>query len=140
MRLPQPARRTISQRLAEEVDDLRSNLRADKDYVILFWNLYRNKDRLLEGLEHTYRTVTMSELLQLDASQISTVEAFYEAIDHFSLWVRQTEAMPASLERRYDRFLERLEPLHAAAMASLGGRPPSADRPTFPREWTSLSR
>jgi hypothetical protein len=140
MRLPHRARRSLEAELALDIDALFTAARDDQSYVVLFWNLYRDKTRILELLVHSYKTRSLPELATLSIEAVRAVDEFYDVVDHFVVWLHQTEAMPASLDRRYTRFVERLGLAHAQAIEALGGHPPAAERPTFPDSWRTLTR
>lgn len=140
MRLPQPKPLTLANRLAIRVDKITTDLQQDLDYVLLYWNLYREKQPLLDMLAHDFRRASFTELATLDPAQLDAVDHFFDEVDQFRLWARYTEAMPATLERRYVRARERIQTAADVALPLLGGAPEPDPPPVFPPGWTTLAR
>lgn len=140
VRLPQPPPHTLAQRLATRIDRLVSDLEQDLDYVLLYWNLYRDKQPLLDILRHEFHKASFQELATLEPDQLAAVDHLFDEVDQFRLWATYTEAMPATLERRYQRATERIRAAADLAMPVLGGVPEPQARPTWPDGWTGLNR
>lgn len=135
-----PAPRTLAQRVAADVHETLVRFDQDRELALLYFNQYRSKAELLDASRNTWRTRTVAELLELTPEQLQIVTAYFETLDRFRLWVTATEAMPATLEARYDLALGRLKALGARALDALGGVPPEPPPRIVPPTWGTLDR
>ena len=138
VRYPEP--RTVAQRVAIEVRDTLARFDGDHDLALLYFNQYRSKAELLDAARNLWRTLTVSELLELTPEQLQLATAYFDTLDRFRLCVTATEAMPATMEARYDMALGRLKALSGRALDALGGVPPEPPRPPVPPLWRTLDR
>ncbi len=116
-----PVRRTpsVTERLAFEIETVTTNMRKDQDLMVLYWNMYRNRDMVTQAIANSWSRLTAGDLLTLPERALEPVSAFFDALDDFGLWVAHTEVMPATLEARIERATERLELLSVPALAAL---------------------
>lgn len=135
-----PAPWTLAQRVAAEVRDTLDRFDRDHDLALLYFNQYRSKTELLDAAQNTWRARTVSDLLELTPEQLQIATAYFDTLDRFRLWVSATEAMPATVEARYDMALDRLKALAERALRALGGVPPEPPRRVVPPLWGTLDR
>lgn len=131
---------TVAQQVAADIARVIDGLEGDRDRILVWWNVYRARDALLDALTTDWLGRPCGDLLALDADQAALVDAFYDELLRFRLWAMYTEAMPATLERRLDAALALLKPAADAALDALGGRPPEPARPRWPESWATLER
>lgn len=136
-RLQKP--RTVAQRLALDIHRGLEALEHDRSFALGTFAAWRSKEPLLEALATTWHELPAAELLALTPRQLTTTDAYFREHGRFALWVRSTEAMPATLETRYDAALALLIPLGRAAVDTLGGVPEDTPPPP-PDRWGSLRR
>lgn len=118
-------RHTPAQRLALEIHAVADRVVRDRPFLLEAWSAWRERQPLLEALATTWPAWPVEDLLALDAKQLLHVTVFFEEVARVTTWARTTDAMPATLETRWDLAVERLTPLAEAAVTSLGGLPPS---------------
>jgi hypothetical protein len=126
--------------VAVEVRDTLARFDGDHDLALIYFNQYRSKTELLDAAKNSWRTLTVTELLELTPEQLQIATAYFDTLDRFRLWVTATEAMPATMEARYDMALGRLKTLSVVALEALGGLPPEPPRRPVPPLWGSLDR
>ncbi len=135
-----PPPRTVAQRVAADVDETLARFTLHRDLALLYFNQYRSKTELLDAARNSWRTLGVTELLELTPMQFQLATSYFETLDRFKLWVTATEAMPATLEVRYDLALERLQTIGARALEALGGVPPEPPHRVVPPFWGTLDR
>ncbi len=135
-----PAPRTVAQRVAVEVRDTLARFDGDHDLALVYFNQYRSKAELLDAAKNSWRTLNVTELLELTPEQLQIATAYFDTLDRFRLWVTATEAMPATMEARYDLALDRVKTLAVVALEALGGIPPEPPRAPVPPLWGTLDR
>lgn len=135
-----PTPRTLAQRVAVEVRDTLDRFDRDHDLALLYFNQYRSKTELLDAAKNDWRSHTVAELLELTPEQLQITTAYFDTLDRFRLWVSATEAMPATVEARYDMALDRVRTLAEVALEALGGLPPEPPRRVVPPLWGTLDR
>jgi hypothetical protein len=137
-RTPRP--RTVAQRLAGGIDRVLRALVHDRGFAIATFSAWRSKEPLLEALASSWTDEPVDTLLALTPEQLLAVEAFYREHARFAIWAATTDAMPATLEARYDTALALLLPLGHAAIEALGGVVEDDDAPQVPPGWGTLRR
>jgi hypothetical protein len=116
----------LSRVLAFEVSRILRQLRERRELLLQLWSRYRAREPMVEALFSRWRTLEMTDLIELDASVIEAVEPFYEAVDRLRTYFRFTEDMPVTLEEQLQASLAELEVLGEVALARLGGDPRDA--------------
>jgi hypothetical protein len=109
--------------LAFEVSRILRQLRERRELLLQLWSRYRAREPMIEALFSRWRTLEMTDLIELDAVVIEAVEPFYEAVDRLRTYFRFTEDMPVTLEEQLEAALVELEELGELALARLGGDP-----------------
>lgn len=135
-----PRPRTLREQLAGELAGLIDRFTLDAERALIFWASYRDKEPLLELVELTWPRLEASELLSLDLPTLHATTLACDEVGRFALWLRETEAAPATMERRLEAARTRLLPLAEAAIEALGGRPASSARPEWLETWRTLRR
>lgn len=118
-------RRTAAQRLALEIHEAVDRVVRDHPFVLDAWAKHRLREPLVEAFGSSWEVWPTADLLDLDPEVLLHVSAFFEELERTRTWARCTEAMPATLDVRYDLARRRLGELAAQAIARLGGLPPA---------------
>lgn len=116
-------KRTPAQRLALELHTIVDRLDRDRAFAVEAWNAWRLREPLLDALATPWPAWSTDELLDLDDDQLLLVDTFFDELGRALTWARTTEAMPATLEARYEAARQRLGSLAQAAIDALGGLP-----------------
>lgn len=91
-------------RIVDELD-------ARRDHALYYWSALRSKEAVLECLDATWWGLSAGALVDLPPGLLREANAFFDEVRRFRVWVYGTEAMPATLEARYDEVLARLRDL-----------------------------
>jgi hypothetical protein len=145
MRLPQPTPRTLEQELAASIHHLAHDLDADRPQAAYWFRTWRSKEPVLDVLDRVdppdgWLGRDMAAIAQLDPATYDAVEAFFDEVLRFRVWVRHTEVMPATWDDAMEAASRKLVALAERAVTLLGGVPPDPTRPTWPAAWTTLHR
>ncbi len=115
--------------LAFEVSRILRQLRERRELLIQLWSRYRAREPMIEAVFSRWRTLDMTDLIELDPHVVEAVEPFYEAVDRLRTYFRFTEDMPVTLEEQIDAALLELEALGKEALERLGGDPRASASP-----------
>lgn len=116
---------TPAQRLALEIHAVVDRMDRDRPFVMEAWNAWRERQPLLDALASSWEGWPTDALLDLDEHALIAVDAFFDELARATTWARTTDAMPATLEARYEAAQLRLGQLADAALHALGGLPPT---------------
>jgi hypothetical protein len=118
-------RRTAAQRLALEIHDAVERVVRDHPFVLDAWSKHRLREPLVEAFASAWETWPTADLLDLEPETLLGVTAFFEELERSRTWARCTDAMPATLDARYELAKRRLGELADRAIERLGGLPPA---------------
>lgn len=141
--LPRTTRPAVSpaERLARDIDRIRTRVREDRDLTLVYWSQYRSREILLEALDHPWSDLTLDALLTLAPDTLTGVQAFFDEVRGLRSWALHTEAMPTTLGERIDVAARRLDALAEAVLPALGGVPAGGDGiPAVPEGWGTFER
>ncbi len=114
---------TTAQKLALEIHEVVDRIDRDRFFAMEAWNAWRDRRPLLDALASGWLTWPTRALLELDEAQLVAVDGFFDELTRAATWAGATDAMPATLEARYEVLQERLTQLGQTAIHALGGRP-----------------
>jgi hypothetical protein len=145
MRLPQPTPRTLAQEIAAAIHRLAHDLDADRPQAAYWFRTWRSKEPVLDVLDRVeppdgWFSHGLAALAELEPAAYAAVEAFYDEVLRFRVWVKHTEVMPATWDDALEAATRKLLTLADVAVELLGGVPPDPTRPTWPAAWTTLHR
>lgn len=141
--LPRSTRPAVApaQRLARDIDRIRTRLREDRDLALVYWSQYRSREIVLEALDHPWSDLDLEALLTLSPDALTGVHAFFDEVRGLRSWALHTEAMPTTLGERLDVAARRLDALAEAVLPLLGGVPASEGGVLeIPEGWGSFER
>lgn len=114
-----PARR-LRGLLALEVRRVVEDLLRRQDLLVELWGRHRVRTPFLDTTYARYRTLTMTELLRLDADEVEALEGFYRELDDLRFYLAYTEDMPRTVAVVLDCSLARLIPAATAVLRAMG--------------------
>lgn len=133
---PAEARDDLARDLVLEIDQLVADLKLNQEFLRHVWSLHRDRGGFVDSLRTGWSRLGLKDLALLDPGTVALLDAFYRGVSDLELYLAHTEDMPASVEDRYERSLERLRRFGAAAVARLGGVPPVRTRSGARSYWT----
>lgn len=140
MRRTYPPPPGAASRVASEVFASLTRVHTDRELALTYFSQYRSKAELRDATKSSWRTLPAGDLLELTPEQLVLAEAYFDTLARFHLWLGVTEAMPATLEARYDLAERTLEAQAAVAIHALGGLPPEPPPPPRLPTWGTLDR
>ena len=115
--------RGVKRELARDVSRLVEDLEFRRDFLREIWSVSRDRGAFLDSVSSSWRLVSADDLLELELEVVVMADAFYRALDDFQLYLQFTDDMPATLQTRYDRSVDKLGALGARLCEALGGDP-----------------
>lgn len=109
--------------IALEVARIARDLEERTDYLVQLWSRQRTREPFLQTMFSRWSTVSFSDLVELTSETVERLEAFYEELESFRMYIRYTEDMPVTLRERYEARLARLVRAADGALEALGGAP-----------------
>lgn len=115
--------RGLRRELAGDVDRIVEDLEFRREFLREIWSVSRDRGAFLDTVTTRWRDLGADDLLEFPTEDVAAVDRFYRTLDDFSLYLRFTDDMPATLLGRYDRALDRLKELGQEVIERLGGAP-----------------
>ena len=131
--------RDVRSDVVHDITSVMDRFAHDRFWAVTYWDAYRDKSAMLDICDSRWTQWSADELLTLAGDELRAVYAFYDTLARFRLWVRHTEAMPATLEVRYDAAHEALAPMAHKALQMLGPVPERPAAVVLP-DWGDLRR
>lgn len=107
--------------LALDADAVMKRLAAKQDEAVGLFSRLRTRDGLVELCKSLFTSATFSELVRLEPPEQEAVQAFHAVLHELRWYVTYTEDMPSTVKSTVTLYVTRLQDLHRALVAVIGG-------------------